>query len=201
MKKRKEEILKTSEQIFPRQFEKSSAETTQICREQRRAIVDSFLEALGQVARQAELRGQENGEWYLLFSCLHSGIFLKKYLIRIDMMNQEFYNDTFPSVAYWDAECIYHFFEKDIGEFRREVGKKVPRIREYEIDYIRYAYADYYHRMAKEFVREMMEEILENMQMLPESDRKGKKLKVLFGEYMGEADILFVLGRKVDEVF
>jgi len=64
-----------------------------------------------------------------------------------------------PDHKYWDAGDIYRLFERDIKEIQRGMAFKIPRIRSYEADEIRYAYAPYYHGMAKEFIRDMIAEI------------------------------------------
>lgn len=117
-------------------------------------------------------------------------------------MDRGFYSDTAQSASYWDAESIYHLFEEDVEAIRKEIGKHIPRIREYEADYIRYAYAPYYHGIAKAFVQSMLEETMPEEGFLPELARMEERVQILFGEYMGQADVLFTLGEEeADEVF
>ena len=205
MSGRKEKIMEAAKEAFPEQFEKSSAETTRRCEEKSSEMAEGFLRAFEKAAEQAICgKKADSGSEvrYLLFSWLHSSIFLKRYLIRIDLMGQGFYNEPPLAISYWDAGEIYFLFEKDIEEISGKVRKKVPRIRRYEGDYMRYAYAPYYHRMTKGFIREMMEEILADGQE-PGRDGVGEKeVRILFGEYMGEADILFNIGKeRIYEVF
>lgn len=206
MSGRKDKIMETAKKVFPEQFEKSREETIRRCEENSSKIAEEFLVALKEAAKQA-IRQRENSNGddvlYILFSCLYSSIFLKKYLIRIDLMGKEFYNTPPLAVSYWDAGNIYCLFEKDIEEISGKVRKEVPRIRKYEEDYIRYAYAPYYSRIVKVFIREMLEEILTNSRRTPDRNDAGEKeVKILFGEYMGEADILFSVGREnIYEIF
>lgn len=195
-----EEVLR---EMLPEQFEKSSMEMVLLSEKRSSEIIEGFLKAMGKVMGQAVCRERKKSDeqmQYLLFSCLHSSIFLKRYLIRIDLMGQGLYNDAPLATSYWDAEDIYCLFEKDVEEVRRKVGKKLPRLREYEVDDIRYAYAPYYHRMAKAFIRQMMEEMLEGIQecgqKMQGNVESEKKISILFGEYMGEADTLFVLEKE-----
>lgn len=64
-------------------------------------------------------------------------------------------------------------------------------------------YAPYDSRITKVFIREMLEEILTNNgQMLNKNCAGEKEVKILFGEYMGEADLLFSVGREnIYEIF
>ncbi len=201
----KKEILNATRKMFSGQFKTSSMETVLHCEKPCGRIAEEFLKILGKTMDQAMCKGDESRDdkvQYLLFSCLHSSIFLKKYFIRIDMMGPGLYRDAPLAVSYWDAGDIYSFFEKDIEEIRRKAGKRIPRLREYEIDYIRYAYAPYYHQMAKAFIREIMKGMLESGQVSDRKTEEEEQVKILFGEYMGEADILFSIGReKFYEVF
>lgn len=205
MSGRREEIINTAGSMFSEQFEKSSRETVLHCEKQCSRIAEDFLKVLGEIMDQASCKEEESRNeeaQYLLFSCLHSSIFLKKYLIRIDLMGSGLYSDAPLAASYWDAGDIYGLFEKDIEEIRRKTGKRIPRLREYETDYIRYAYAPYYHRMAKAFIWEMIDGLLECSQVPERQTEEEKQVKILFGEYMGEADILFTAGReKFYEVF
>lgn len=196
---RKEAVMEAAQRMFPGQFEKSSRETVLFCEDESSRITDSFLNAFMDVIRQAVGRNQENDSEnveYLLFSCLHSSIFLRKYLIRVDLMGAGLYSEEPMGTTYWDAGDIYRLFERDIEEIRRKVTGAVPRLREYETDDIRYAYAPYYHSLAREFIKEMTGAMLEGAKEQQEKET-GKKVKILFGEYMGEADILFETEWKV----
>lgn len=199
MSGREEKIMEAAGELLAEQFEKSIAETVLICEQKSSQLAGSFLDALGKVfEKDTAGKGEERGgeAQYLLFSCLHSSIFLKRYLIQIELMGKEMYGSEPLAAASWDAGDIYGLFERDVEELKEKVRKKVPRIREYETDYIRYTYALYYHRMAKAFIREMLEAVLESRQV-SSGDRQGEtKMRILFGEYMGEADVLFTVGRE-----
>lgn len=192
MMERNEKKAEILESILPEQFEKSSVETALYCEKNSSEIVAEFLNALKEAAEPVVRKEKKEAYriHYLLFSCLHSSIFLKKYLIRIDLMRESFYGDPPMATAYWDAGAIYRLFEEDIEQINQKVAKRLPRIREYEIDDMRYAYEPYYHRMAKKFICEMLEGIFEK------KETEEKNLKILFGEYMGEADLLFVAERE-----
>lgn len=197
MKDFREGIMETAESFYVDIFDKSSAETARRCAEKSKEIAAGFLNALTEAVVEAASR-ENGGERIssILFSCLHSSIFLHRYLIRIDVMGKNFYRDAPMAVSYWDAGDIYSLFEQDVKEIRLRLSEKFPRLREYEIDQVRYAYAFYYHRLAASFVREMVEGIIESTGKLYDGARAEDLVKILFGEYMGEADILFHIGRK-----
>lgn len=204
MRERKDEIMEVVADLIPKLFEESSTETARFCEERSSEIIGGFLETFTNVMEQAAQKLKNDGErkiHYFLFSYLHSSIFLKKYLIRIDLMGPEFYMEEPLATLYWDAEDIYSHFEQDIEDMARKVAERVPRLRGYEVDYIRYAYAPYYHRMAEELIREIVGGILECSYKSYE-DAGEDHIKILFGEYMGEADILYNVGKEnMDEIF
>lgn len=182
---------------MPEIFGESSRETVLRCEKSNDGIVRGFLRALGAAAGKGFEKKNNNGGqiYYILFSYLHSSIFLQKYLIRIDLMSRGFYKEEPLATSYWNAGEIYRNFEEDIGKIRRKVAEKVSRIREYEEDYIRYAYAPYYHQMAGAFIREVAEGFLENSGEMQKNMKDGEQTKLLFGEYMGKADFFMSIGR------
>lgn len=196
---RKEAFMAAMEPILPEQFSKSSRCITSHCEKHSKEIVHTFLEAFNAVIERTTILQDEKKKGkvkYILFSHLYSSMYLQQYLIRIDAMDPAFYNDSTHAVSYWDARYIYEFFEEDVEAIRKELGKNLPRIREYEADYIRYAYAPYYHRLTKAFLQAMFQEALSESNFLPHRERLERCVMILFGEYMGEADVLFHLGEE-----
>lgn len=205
MKNRKSESMKAMAEIMPKQFLKSSEQIVLFCEENAREIVHRFLKEFSVALEQAaslQDKGEKGKVSYILFSPLYSSIFLKKYLIRMDIMDNRFYSDTAQSATYWDAGNIYYLFEKDVETIAGILGNHIPRICEYEIDYIRYAYAPYYHRLVKTFIQEILGEVLKEENLFSQRIGLENEVKILFGEYMGEADVLFTLKEEgVDEIF
>lgn len=205
MKERKEKILGVAEILMSEVFEKSSSEVIQYCEKNSSKIVGGFLKAVENAVRDAtnnKKKNIDNQIYYILFSYLHSSIFLQRYLIRIDLMDTSFYKEEPLATSYWDARDIYNSFEEDIEEIRQMMAEKLLRLREYEADYIRYAYAPYYHHLAGVFIKEMVGGLLESAEETHRDDKDEKLAKILFGEYMGEAEIFLNVGRKkVSAVF
>lgn len=204
MSDRKEKIIEVAESLIPDIWQRSSMETSQFCEERSRELAEGFLSAIEQGVRQIIRGGGKESLRqirYLLFSCLHSSIFSTKYLVRMELAGEELYLKEPLAEVYWDAGDIYRLFERDIESIRRGMDFKIPRIRSYEIDEIRYAYAPYYHGMVKEFIREMMAGIAENADEPAEREEQGQ-IAILFGEYMGEADVFCCVERKkMNEIF
>lgn len=193
---RKEELLSAINQLLPQQFIKSNKKIVTYCEENSREMVHQFLKAFISAKEQAiafQNKNEKGKLSYILFSNLYSSIFLKRYLIRIDLMDGGFYSDTAQSTSYWNADNIYHLFEEDIKAIREKIEKCFPRIREYEVDYIRYSYMPYYHGVTKTFIQSVLNEALMEEGFLPCKGRLENQVRILFGEYMGQADVLFIL--------
>lgn len=204
MSDRKEKILEVVDSLIPEIWQKSSIETGLFCEEKSVELVEGFLSVIEQGIRQIiRVVGKEGMEQirYFLFSYLHSSIFLRKYLIRLELAGDELYLKEPLAEVYWDAGDIYRLLERDIEEIQKGMEFKVPRIRSYEVDEIRYAYAPYYHGMVKEIIREMIAGIVGDCDN--QTDEEGQdQVVILFGEYMGEAEVLYRVERKkIDEIF
>ena len=204
MSDRKEKIIEVAESLIPEIWQKSSIETGLFCEERSRELAEGFLsvieQGIEQIVRDVGKGGLKQIR-YVLFSCLHSSIFLKKYLIRLELSGPELYLKESMAKVYWDAGDIYRLFERDIEEIQRGMAFRIPRIRSYEVDEIRYAYAPYYHGMAKEFIREMTAGIVGNYGGST-SRKEQEQVMILFGEYMGEADVLYRVEReRMNEIF
>lgn len=183
---RSEMLINAVTPLFTPQFLKSSEETAAFCERNSRETVDLFWNALSKVRETAEEKITEGTKpQYILFSHLYSSLFLKQYDIRLDIRDKGLYGTLPISAAYWNAGNLYRLFERDIDKFCWEVGWMVPRIRGYEMDLIRYAYAPFYNRMVKVFVQSMMEEVVAQEGFFSD-------LKILFGEYMGAADLIIL---------
>ncbi|MDY3229997.1 MAG: hypothetical protein SOX46_00175 [Clostridiaceae bacterium] len=196
MRSREDEILHIAQPIISEQFHKSIQKTVLFCEQNSEKVVKGFLDALYTALEHAFLqqdRKRKNKIKYVQFSHLFSSLFMGRYWIRIDMLDGGFYSDGSSPESYWDAGIVYRLFEEDIREIRKELEQRIPRIREYEIDAIRYAYAPCYHRIAKALLETLLEETAANGGLLWEESRWEETTQILFGEYMGQADLLFTL--------
>ncbi len=204
MSDRKEKIIETAESLISEIWEESSIETSRFCEERSRELAEGFLAAIEQGLRQVVHNAGMKGPGqvsYLLFSCLHSSIFLKQYFIRIELAGEELYLKEPLAEVYWDAGDIYRLFERDIKSIQKGMAFRIPRVRSYETDEIRYLYAPYYHGLVREFIREMIAGIVGKPEKPAESEAQGQ-IAILFGEYMGEAEILCRVERKrMNEIF
>lgn len=192
--RREDKINRELESVLPDVFlqtcKKIEANQEEYSHEMNLEVIESIRAVIDQVCHLQKDRKKGKIK-YILFSHLHSGLLLQQKQIRIDMMDERFYLDSAETAVYLDFSGVYQYFEEDIQRIKREVIKSVPRMREYEVDIIRYVYAGYYHRIAKQYLTNLLEGI--NLLTLCSDIKMESAVYVLFGEYMGEADELFVL--------
>lgn len=162
-------------------------------------LTDSLKAAAGLAFESQKDKGKGRIK-YLLFSHLHSGLRLGWKRIRIDLLDRRFYLDRTGSASYLELSGIYRFFDEDIQRIKKELIRQVPRLYEYELDHIRYVYGGYYHRIAGQFLKDILEG--ESFEALFSGVEAESGVKLLFGEYMGPACLLGAMeGGKRDEVF
>ena len=198
MKERKKEIETITQNLLLNQFLKSRKQIEAYCEEQSTDMVKDFLDTFSHAILEAgvvQAEGKKDNICYILFSYLYSSIFLQKYIVRIDVLDYRFYNDVSQVESNWDAHALYHYFESDVNEILNEIRKNIPRIREYEIDYLRYAYLPYYQSVVKKWIQIMAEELINNGSFLLNEISRKEEIKILFGEYMGSADIIGIWNR------
>jgi len=194
MMERQEKLLKEIEELLSEQFIKGCEKITAYCEEHSQELVTELLLALRQVMEQASSlqdNGQKGQIKYLVFSLLHSGIVVGKNHIRIDAMDAGFYSDPAECVSYLNLAGIYQSFEEDIAGIKNELSRNIPRIREYEMDIVRYEYAVYYRQVVKAFLQTMLEE-MDGDTMFGCVGRDAS-VQVLFGEYMDRAEVLLIM--------
>lgn len=163
------------------------------CEKNSREVSQEFVEALTNLfdeLAKKQPKKQKGKLNYLVFSPLQSGIQLGQKRIRLEAMDYRFSMDPMETAVHLDAEGIYHFFEEDIEQIKKEAIQVVPRIYEYELDLIRYEYAGYYHSVAKQWVKELLSELEPGVWL--DKIETEPCVKLLFGGYQEAAELLLV---------
>ncbi len=198
---RKERLAECMKELLPLQFEMSGVAVTQYCSEHAWEVASEVLTGLSTAIEQAVRLQQEKKKGavkYVIFSCLYSGMFLQRDRIRVDILDERFYGDEAEAAVYLDLNGIYQNFETDIKQLYTQAVKAIFQIQRYEMDYIRFEYMMYYHRMAKAFIKAVLEET--EVSFLFADAVYCDEVNVLFGGYMDEADYLLTLRGNADEV-
>ena len=95
MKTLKDRTCYLPDTVLQEQFSGSLNKVELLCEQYKEEIVSGFLHVFSEVVQKAKIsqdKGQKGKIRYLLFSCLHSSIFMKTYWVRFSLMDSLFYN-------------------------------------------------------------------------------------------------------------
>lgn len=152
--------------------------------------LEKFIEALRTLfdeGRRMQEAGDKNAVSYLAICYCKSSVFTGHYELKLDLYDTEFYLDEQECSVYWEPDFIFSFLEEDIKYFQKNISKRVPRIRTYEIQRYLMGYVNNYMYILSEFLRQKMPEVLEQVPV--DGLETNGKLQVLFGEYMGKMKV------------
>lgn len=142
------------------------------------------LKNLFEKGRRMQEAGEKNAISYLVICYCRSSVYTGNYELKLDLYDTEFYLDEQECSAYWEPDFIFSFLREDIEYFQKNIPKRVPRIKTYEVQRYLAGYVNNYIYILSEFLRQKMHEVLEQIPM--EGLEINGKMQVLFGEYMGK---------------
>lgn len=135
---------------------------------------------------------------YIILSILFSSSLTKSYEIQIGFYDDRLQLDDAPVCEYWSPAFIFEFIEEDMEFFKRMAARKIPRIKEYELEGIRNTYIWNHYFLVMLLLRELIpapvEEICQKFNVLDE------KVKVILGRYMEKGILIYQKGQ-TNEVF
>lgn len=162
----------------------------------RTPILEGFqkqIKLLCEKAYELQKNHQKEAIQFLSISYLRRCVYTKKYEIRMDLYNKNFYLDSCKIYEYWDMEFLFQFFEKDIDDVWKQIRSKNPplfiQVQDYEEKEFALWYIKHYYKIAELFFQDQISNILqqEEFQLL----KKEENYFVLYGGYMEEQKILF----------
>jgi len=177
--------LETVENFLVDKLFENSANVMDYYEENRQEITDDFLLHFIKLCKHGESQQRTNLKapiTYIHVSFLRSSLLTEGYEFRIGLHNKNFWLDIIETSVYWKADFIFQYVEPDINEVRM-ILKPFPNISEYEINQIKYRYAQcYLMPVAFQIVQDVMYEAVEIPEILHlEFD---EEMFVLFGGYM-----------------
>ncbi|WP_297420148.1 hypothetical protein [Clostridium sp.] len=127
---------------------------------------------------------------YIYFSVLRTSLLLKnKGEFRLDLYDERWFLDKAECSINISLDFIYELFFKHIEELKEKKKGYVRNIREVDIDYIMLEEANKYHILAAEFLKDIIENLLE----VPayKKLKKMEDIKIMAGEYMDFTEIIY----------
>lgn len=158
-------------------------------------IITDFKKSVEMLYSEAHSLQQMNKKdpvQFFSISYLQRCIFTKKYEVRLDLYNKDFYLERCRTVQYWNMNFIFQFFEKDMEYFKKHIGAVIFHLKEYEEKEFALWYITHYYKIAELFFRDHITDIIHNK--FSEALEKNEDFKVVFGGYMDEQVVLFEEG-------
>lgn len=135
---------------------------------------------------------------YFVCSFLRSSIYLERLEFYIHVMDEGFYLDEQETGAYYCPQFIQKPYLEDINYLHEKAAEKFMRMQKYERYDINEEYIEFYDSLMYKMMESVSELIMETIEKsgIPMSE----DFKVIYGEYMGNAAILYEKGGCKDEI-
>lgn len=152
------------------------------------SAIDELLKKIKE--QQSELK--EKAIAYISFSFLRSSHITKTYAFRIDAYDTKHYADLEYRHVYWYPEQLFEYYAGDEVYFRKEVTKKIVRIKEYEIREFLNSYIFHYYLLIQKLIEAASEQIADKLQK--DDIITAEDLQITYGGYLEENLILWKSG-------
>lgn len=153
------------------------------------SLWDDYLIQVG----QAQQQGQKSAITAIMVSWLRSEIVIGSHGYRVDAYGKEWFVDFQECSQNWLLDFIWHYWQEDVAYLEQSMLKNhhLPKIFDYEFDYIKLDYAQAYHNLTKMYFISQIEQIrqLASFQTLIKED----DFAIYFGEYLDQAETIFTL--------
>lgn len=116
---------------------------------------------------------------------LHSDILMRTGNLRLTLYGEGFYLSEWRAESAWHLPVFFDRYEEDMAALIYSLRKVHPRIYTYEIDAIRYHYAEYYYAAIAGLCRDLLAEIKESSEY--KTMHRTEDFYFFFGRWRGEA--------------
>lgn len=177
-----QECFYESCQLIQKELEQGGAE---IWDELRHKILNLLL----QVNHMQEQ--QKKGDiQYLVYSLLKSSIYSNRLELYLDALDSGFYLDMQETAVSHELIFLKSYLMKDLECLNKIIGKKFIRLQSHELLKARMLYADYYSSLIGKMLESQIHLIIGTV--MESGIGITDSFQILYGEYMGEAAILYI---------
>ncbi|GEM_PF-6249820 len=159
-----------------------------------RGIIQEVLQRTADMQRQ----GQKGEIAYVVCSFLQGSIYINRLLLRIETLDEGLYLDDQEAAGYYCLQLLQDYYQEDMKLLYQKVYDEFVRAQEYELEEISQAYAEYYNALICNILQSLGRLILRTV------SESGICLtddfQIVYGEYMGEATVLWAKEKSEDEV-
>lgn len=158
----------------------------------------AIVEVLKSV-QKAQDKNQKGDIQYLAISFLRSSLYQDNLAFCIEAFDDGFYLDEKETASHYLPAFLQERYSADLSGLYKEAGKKFVRLQSYELLWIKEQYSHYYaaliYRMVENLSGLIMREVTQSG--IPVTDN----FKIIYGEFMDKAVVLYTKEKKEDEVF
>ncbi len=199
---RKSEIIQYMQDSMKECFQKSCLIIEKEIELQAFEIWDGIKNAINESLKHAsEMQSQQKkGELkYLAFSLLSYGLYMDRLEMRVDAMDDGFYLDVEETAGYYQFTFLQDKYLDDLEFLYKKAHEKFIRMQNHELEQIKRKYAEFYFSIIYRIMKSLTELIVETV--ANSEIRVAEELKVILGEYMDQAVILYTGEKKDNEIF
>lgn len=158
-------------------------------------VIDEILKG----AQKEQRREQKRAIQYLVVSFLKISLHQDNIIFRIEVFDDGFYLDRKEISRNYFPSFLQKRYSEDLLGLYKDAGRKFIRLQEYELLWIKEQYTHYYeaivYRMIENLSRLIMWEVEESSISVTDD------FKIIYGEFMDKAVILYTKGKDKDGVF
>jgi len=136
---------------------------------------------------------------YLAFSLLSYGLYMDRLEMRIDAMDDGFYLDVEEAAEYYQFVFLKDRYLEDLEILYKKVHGKFIRLQNYELEQLKITYAKFYFSIIYHIMESLSELIVQTV--ADSGIPVAENFKIIFGEYMDQAVILYAREKKGNEIF
>ena len=198
---RRPEILQFLQPYMEEQFQESCRKIQIEIEKNGHAIWDELKEILSELFLHVNnmQKQHEKGEIkYFVCSFLRYSLHLGRLEFYIHIMDEGFYLDEQEAGIYYCPKFLQEAYLGDLDYLHKKAEEKFMRIQDYEQFDINEEYIESYYSIMYKMMESVsgliMEEIAESGILIAD------EFKIIYGEYMGNATVLYAKGEYGDEI-
>lgn len=154
-----------------------------------RGRIQEVLQRTADMQRQ----GQKGKIAYVVCS-----IDFNRLLLRIETLEEELYLDNQEAAGYYCPQLLQDHYQEDLEFLYQKAYGEFVRVQDYELEKISQAYAEYYNALIYNILQSVSRLIARTVS--ESGICLSDDFQIVYGEYMGDATVLWAKEKGEDEV-
>ncbi len=158
-------------------------------------VIDEILKG----AQKEQWREQKGDIQYLVVSFLRISLHQDNIKFRIEVFDDGFYMDRKEISRNYFPSFLQKKYSEDLSRLYKDAGSKFVRLQGYELLWIKEQYTHYYEAIVYRMIENLSRLIMRNVE--ESSISVTDDFKIIYGEFMDKAVILYTKEKDKDGVF